>query len=132
MSFCWDFTVDALIEKLTLRVVVRDLAEGFFYRGSRWPLIKYSLECREYWMIYRRPGFLAVVWFGSSPNHLVGLGIWKTAVYRMSKTLTWPIRLGLRMRERLSDSPLVRVRLVLLLVLLLELNTSREFSFDNY
>ncbi len=23
---------------------------------------------REYWMIYRGPGFIAVVWFGSSPN----------------------------------------------------------------
>ncbi len=23
---------------------------------------------REYWMIYRGPGFLAVVWFGSSPS----------------------------------------------------------------
>ncbi len=26
--------------------------------------------CREYWMIYRLQGFLAVVWFGSSPHHL--------------------------------------------------------------
>ncbi len=27
-------------------------------------------ESREYWMIYRGPGFLAVVWFGSSPTPL--------------------------------------------------------------
>ncbi len=25
-------------------------------------------RCREYWMIYRGPGFLAFVWFGSSPT----------------------------------------------------------------
>ncbi len=24
--------------------------------------------CREYWMIYRRPAFLAVLWFGSYPT----------------------------------------------------------------
>ncbi len=23
---------------------------------------------REYWIIYRGPGFIAIVWFGSSPN----------------------------------------------------------------
>ncbi len=28
------------------------------------------VHTREYWMIYRRPGFLAVVWFGSSPTPL--------------------------------------------------------------
>jgi hypothetical protein len=29
----------------------------------------YSILCtREYWMIYRGPGFLAVLWFGSSPT----------------------------------------------------------------
>ncbi len=27
-----------------------------------------SFRSREYWMIYRGPGFLAVVWFGSSPT----------------------------------------------------------------
>ncbi len=27
---------------------------------------KYSIKAREYWMIYRLSGFLAVVWFGSS------------------------------------------------------------------
>jgi hypothetical protein len=26
------------------------------------------LQIREYWMIYRGPGFLAVVWFGSTPT----------------------------------------------------------------
>ncbi len=28
----------------------------------------YMMYDREYWMIYRWPGFLAVVWFGSSPT----------------------------------------------------------------
>jgi hypothetical protein len=27
------------------------------------------VSCREYWMIYRGPGFIAVVWYGSSPTH---------------------------------------------------------------
>jgi hypothetical protein len=27
----------------------------------------YMVWPRDYWMIYKRPGFLAVVWFGSSP-----------------------------------------------------------------
>jgi hypothetical protein len=27
-----------------------------------------SLYAREYWMIYREPGFLAVVWFGPPPS----------------------------------------------------------------
>ncbi len=28
-----------------------------------------TVHPREYWMIYREPGFLAVIWFGSSPTH---------------------------------------------------------------
>ncbi len=28
------------------------------------------VETSEYWMIYRGPGFLAVIWFGSSPTDL--------------------------------------------------------------
>ncbi len=37
-----------------------------------WGSYLYSLKLliRDYWMIYRRPGFLAVVDFGSSPTHL--------------------------------------------------------------
>ncbi len=27
-----------------------------------------TASTRKYWMIYRGPGFLAVIWFGSSPN----------------------------------------------------------------
>ncbi len=27
-----------------------------------------TARTRKYWMIYRGPGFLAVIWFGSSPN----------------------------------------------------------------
>ncbi len=27
----------------------------------------FMVETREYWMVYRGPGFLAVAWFGSSP-----------------------------------------------------------------
>ncbi len=29
----------------------------------------WNLSPREYWMVYRGPGFLAVIWFGSSPMH---------------------------------------------------------------
>ncbi len=37
-------------------------ATGIMFRNWERP------SHREYWMIYRGPGFLAVVWFGSSPN----------------------------------------------------------------
>ncbi len=30
--------------------------------------LRYTRRTREYWMIYRGPGFLAVLWFGSSPT----------------------------------------------------------------
>jgi hypothetical protein len=36
----------------------------FRQSGGKGPGI---LITREYWMIYRGPGFLTVVWFGSSP-----------------------------------------------------------------
>jgi hypothetical protein len=37
----------------------------------RWKTFEVPLsQSREYWMIYRRPGFLAVVWFGSSHSLL--------------------------------------------------------------
>ncbi len=33
-----------------------------------WPTSSQMVLLGEYWMIYRRPGFLAFVWFGSSPT----------------------------------------------------------------
>jgi hypothetical protein len=36
-------------------------------RNRIWPLWPVMVKTREYWMIDRGPGFLLVVWFGSSP-----------------------------------------------------------------
>jgi hypothetical protein len=36
-----------------------------------------SAWCREYWVIYRGPGFLAVVWFGSLPTPFPLLSVYK-------------------------------------------------------
>ncbi len=40
---------------------------ALFYIDCLPCLIVGPLFCREYWMIYGGPGFLAVVWFGSTP-----------------------------------------------------------------
>jgi hypothetical protein len=40
----------------------------------------YSLP-RDYWMIYRRPGFLAAIWFSSSLNHLSPSPISKLSLF---------------------------------------------------
>jgi hypothetical protein len=45
------------------------LASGILSSASKGAYFSTERQgCREYWMIYRRPGFLAVVWFGSSPT----------------------------------------------------------------
>ncbi len=33
-----------------------------------WEVHDFVPQTRQYWMIYRGPGFLAVLWFGSPPN----------------------------------------------------------------
>ncbi len=52
----------------------RPFASDFFYLVDNRPSGIWSdtIVAREYWMIYRRPGFLFVVWFGYSmhPNPL--------------------------------------------------------------
>ncbi len=37
---------------------------------ERTPMVLRICNSREDWMIFKGPGFLAVVWFGSSPTHL--------------------------------------------------------------
>jgi hypothetical protein len=65
---------------------------------------------REYWMIYRRPGFLAVVWFGSSPLPISKLSLFLgLPVCRPSSLLTgegrergWARNQIIRPRESLA------------------------------
>ncbi len=38
------------------------------YQSEHLPATERYMEAREYWMIFRGPGFLAVVCFGSSPT----------------------------------------------------------------
>ncbi len=54
------------------------------------------VKTSEYWMIYRGPGFLAVIWFGSSPTdlpHLPSASCPSFSVFlhvcRRSSLLTW-------------------------------------------
>ncbi len=40
------------------------------YRNPLYSSVGFTVKCedREYWMIYRGPGFLPIVWFGPSPS----------------------------------------------------------------
>ncbi len=60
----------ALYRVLLPQVVIRKAFPSFHHRAGRRsvPVHSHSASLREHWMIYRGPGFLAVVWFGSLPN----------------------------------------------------------------
>jgi hypothetical protein len=74
---------------------------------SRWKSFEVPLsQSREYWMIYRRPGFLAVVWFDSS-HPLLPSPVSKLSLFlclplcRLSSSLTD----GRREKEGLRGEP---------------------------
>jgi hypothetical protein len=51
--------------------IVREKSGAFLAVTFYWYVMEtgvVSVRRREYWMIYRGPGFRAVVWFGSSPH----------------------------------------------------------------